>query len=440
MAVASLTLSFCIVPLIGSLGELLHFQLSSLHTAASLYLPLLFAIAMFMALNRDLGARLLEPKGLILLSFICGFWLISYFYERYSPGVRMTDYDYKRIWFFVQGVLLCGFAGILASEDPRRFIPLFLRYFCLLSTGAALIYTFSYRPGQQFDRLLGEKALGVGILAAFGMVACLAVLLMELESGHKLSYPALLTLIGAILIDVAAIILSATRGAALCCLVGVVIFTWMMRKSKFLLLSVVTVVALAICLISLARMYVPEGAMSRLLRQEDGFDLRSELTHTMIGVIARNPYGKTFGYEYTLLNMDYAHNTLLQYVGEASVLSIPAVVILLSGAILNLARHRAERQVQALALFGLPVLAESFSAGSAYDPLPWFLLFLVFSLRGERRTTVPHSHLAPAPQAAAPVSETLSPPLAPWQRGTRASAGHTRPRTGTPFDWSGSHR
>ena len=435
MTVASVVLVFAMPPLMGSLGELLHFQYSSLHTAASLYLPVLVAITGFWGRKRKRGVRLLELKSLILLGFICGFWLISYFYEMHSSAVvRLSDYDRKRLWFFVHGIFLCGLAGILAAQDEQRFVRLFLRYYCFVAALSSLLYCLSYRPGEQFQRWLGDVALLAGLVAGFGVVSCLSVVLIELQSGRRLSSPVLVAFMGAIGVDVAAILLSGTRGAVLCCGVGAAIFAWMMRKWRLMLPFLVIVAVLAFALVSLANIYVPEAtmSMSRLTRREDGLDLRYDLAYTMMDIIAQNPYGKIVGYEYTRLYMDYAHNMLLQYVGEAGLLAVPVLLVLLGGVLRNLVCFRADLHVRALGLFLLPVFAESFSAGAAYDPFPWFLLFFVFSLRGERRKPVPCLD----PRPAALLLETPNAPVARRQRGIIASAGRVPPRAGTVFDGS----
>ncbi len=377
-----LALSFCIGPLTASLSELLHFYYSSLYTAATMYLPLLFSLGVFVAINHKAGTPLLNAKGVILLGFVCGFWLINYLWETsHVSQSSLSVYDGKRIWFFVHGVLLSGLVGLSVLREPRRFIRCFLISFCIISTAASIAYLLTYRPGESFERLLGERALGAGLVGCYGVASCLSLLYLHMTDSSRFSGRLLVALTGAILIDIAAIALSATRGAMLCALASIVAFAWIARRSKALLPTVAFLILPFICLAPLAKPYMPEATMKRLMMKEHGFGLRFELSRTMLDLLVEHPCGRVLGYENTKLLMDYSHNAFLQYVGEAGLLQTgPALLILLYGVARNLVRHRADLHVRALALFGLPVLIESFSAGSAYDSLLWFLLFFLFSL------------------------------------------------------------
>jgi Ca2+/Na+ antiporter len=386
MGIVFAALSFSIHSFDALLSELLHIEYSSLHTAVSMYVPLLLSLSMFMLVPLDgrVGVWLFESRGFILLCFVCGFWLANYYWEVSSPSdVSLSDYDRKRIWFFVHGVLLSGLLGVVASRNPARFIQLFLPCFCAFALLSSFLYLLTYRPGEDFERLLGEKALGAGVLAAFGAASCFSLLLLKIEQGRRLSGGAVLALTAVILVDVCAIALSATRGAALCCLGAVAAFAWMIRRSRQLIFVGFLIVLLC-GVVSVGRKYLPEAAVNRIMMKEQGLDLRYDLASTVLGMIAENPYGRVLGYQDSNLQMDYSHNALLQYVAEAGLQSVPTLIILLGVMIWKLASCRSDRHVRALALFGLPVLAESFSAGSAYNSLLWFLLFFVFSL-GEAR-------------------------------------------------------
>lgn len=389
-AVTALVLSFCTSALNSSLSELLHFQYSSLYTAASIYLPVLLSLGIFLAVNRKMGAPLLDAKGVILLLFLCGFWLINYFHEiSHVPSSSLSDYDRKRIWFFVHGVLLSGLVGLHAPKDPGRFIRCFLTSFCIISTMTSLSYILTYRVGENFTRLLGERALGAGLVACFGVGSCLSLLFLHMAGSRRPSGRLLVALVGALLIHAAAIALSATRGAALSSLVSVIVFAWMARRSKPLLPTLAFLLLPFIGLVIFAKPYVPEATLRRLMMKEYGVGLRYELSRTMLDMLIEHPCGRVFGYENTRLAMNYSHNAFLQYIGEAGLLQmVPVMLVLLYGVVRSLIRHRADVHVQALALFGLPVLIESFSAGSAYDSLLWFCVFFVLSLRGDRERTM----------------------------------------------------
>lgn len=391
VAVASLALSFCMIAINSSLSELLGFQYSSLYTAVSMYLPALLALGVFLMANREAGVPLLDARGLILLIFLCGFWLVNYVQEshRLSSGA-LSEYDQKRIWFFVQGVLLSGLAGLHAPQDFRRFIRCFLISFSVLATAASLMYLLTYRPGDEFVRLLGERALGAGQIAGFGAASCLAVLYLHIAGSAGYSSRLCVVLTGATLINAAAVVLSATRGAALCTLVSAAMFVCMARQSKRLLAALAVLILPFVGLVMLAKPHVPDATIRRLTMSQHGFGLRYDLGSTMLNMIVEHPFGRVFGYSNSELGMEYSHNVLLQFIGEAGVLSTtPVLLVLLGGVIRKVVRHRAELHVRALGLFGVPVLLESFSAGSAYDPRLWFLIFFVFSLRDVRESTMP---------------------------------------------------
>lgn len=384
-AAALIALSSCIVVITGALSELFHFRYSSLHTAMSMYLPLLAALGILLVSTNEVRGRFPGTGSLAALSFLCGCWLVNYLLEiTLSSHPDPSDFDRKRIWFFVHGVLLSGLLGILASRKAGRFIRPFPGSFCIASTTASLLYLLSYRPSEAFTRLLGERALGAGTTAALGVASCLSLLLLEIEGSRRFSRLLVSALIAAIVVHVGAVVLSATRGAALCCLASVAVFAWMIRRSKCLLFLIVFLIFFSYGMVSLAGTYVPEAALNRLTMTEYGFDLRYELNATVLDMIAKYPGGRIFGYEKTGLRMDYAHNAVLQYVAEAGLQSLPALAVLFCVVISNLTSHRTELNVRALTLFGLPVFLESCSGGSAYNFLLWFLLFFAFSLRRDR--------------------------------------------------------
>ncbi len=384
-AAALIALSCCTVVITGSLSELFHFQFSSLHTAMLMYLPVLAVLGILLPSTTEIRGRFPEARGFVLLAFLCGCWLVNYLLEITSSScLDLSNYDRKRMWFFVHGVLLSGLLGILAARRAGRFIRPFLGFFCIASTTASLLYLLSYRPDATFTRLLGEKALGVGMTAAFGMASCFALLLLQVEGSSRFSRSAVLALIAAIIVDLAAVVLSATRGAALCCLASATVFVWMMRRSRFLPFLIVFLALFSYGMVGLVRTYVPEAALNRLTMGEYGFGLRYELSGAVLDMIAEHPGGRIFGYEKTGLGMDYSHNAVLQYIAEAGLQSLPALTVLFCVAIWNLTSYRAELHVRAMTLFGLPVLLESCSGGSAYNFLLWFLLFFAFSLKRDR--------------------------------------------------------
>jgi O-antigen ligase len=266
-----------------------------------------------------------------------------------------------------------------------------------------LAYLLTYRPGENFQRLLGDRGLGAGLTACFGAGSCLALLLLHVASRRALSGRLVVALIGAILIDIAAIVLSATRGAVLCSLAGVLVFAWMARRSRLLAPTLVLLILSFCCLVPLAKPYMPEAALDRLTTKEQSVDLRYDLARAMLGMVIEHPCGRVLGYENTKLSMDYSHNTFLQYVGEAGLLQTgPVLLILLYGVVRTLVRHRADLHVRALMLFGVPVLIESFSAGTAYDSLLWFLVFFIFSLREVPQHTTQSSYVMGSVDAPTP--------------------------------------
>jgi len=391
VAVEALALSFCIGAINVSLSDLFHFQLSSLHTAASMYLPLLLSLGILLALNYQMGAPLLDARGLILLGFLCGFWLINYFSEvGRMPSASLSEYDGKRLWLFVQGVLLSSLIGLHVPRDTGRFTRCFLTSFGILSTMSSLLYLLTYRSAGTFVRLLGERALGVGLVACFGAASCLALLFLHIVGSRRLSGRLRVALVGAISIHAVAIAMSATRGAALSAMASMILFVWMTRRSKAVLPILAFLILSFIGVIVFAKTYMPEATMRRLTMRQHGADLRYELTITMLDLIIERPSGRVFGYGNTRLSMEYSHNAVLQYIGEAGLLqTAPVMLLLLYGAVRNLIRHRADVYVQALGLFGLPILIESCSAGSAYESRFWFLVFFISCLRGKCVSAVP---------------------------------------------------
>ncbi|MGE5293711.1 MAG: O-antigen ligase family protein [Solirubrobacterales bacterium] len=385
-AAALIALACCIGAITSSLSELLHFRFSSLHTAMSMYLPVLAALGILLASAARTRGRLPQARSWVILVFFCGFWLVNYLFESVSLSQsNLSDFDRKRMWFFVQAVLLSGLLGTLAARRGEGFIRPFLGSLCLVSAMASVLYLLNYRPNATFTRLLGERALGSAMVASFGLASCLAMLLLGSEGDNRLSRSTFAMLIAAIVVNVAAVVLSATRGAALCCLASAAAFMWMMRRSKTLLFLIAALAVISYGMVHLARIYVPKATWNRLMMQQYGFNLRYELSSTILDMIASYPGGKIFGYDRTNLGMDYSHNAILQYIAEAGLQSLPALTVLFCIAIWNLISHRADLHVRAMALLGLPVLIESCSGGSAYNFLLWFLLFFTFSLRQERR-------------------------------------------------------
>jgi O-antigen ligase len=342
-----------------------------------MYAPLLLGIFCL-----GVGVRLHKSSSYVILPACCLagvaiLWFLNYINQR---GDQEPGFDEKRVWFFLHGFVLSGVAGIMAATERERFLRVFPWAFAAMSLVTSVAYMANYDPSKSFYRLLEDDGLNAGIHGSWGASACLYLLfdIWGKTSGARRSAAALL--LPCALLNITAALLSGTRGALISFGFSLILLVCIARR-KVLRLAFITVAML----ILVGGLYVtdllPEMTIARLSRvREKGLDDRQDVQATALRMLAANPRGKVFGYESSELSLAYCHNTFLQMLLEAGLLSLPCLGLLVCSAGRNLWMLRSIPETRFLIVVGANVFLESCSAGTGYDGTFWLFLFFGASL------------------------------------------------------------
>ena len=356
-----------------------------IYTAILMYIPITISIfCVYFSSNGSKYNRNIIENYILLLCLTIP-WLIVFLkdFGFTLNYLSLSTFDNKRIWFFIHGVVLSSIFAIGISRRPIVFIECFLLSFILFSLLISILYILSYDKSLSFYRLLGDKALVVGIFASFGISCCFGLLIL-LENKHVANGFSFLTAASIILIIlfVVSILFSGTRAALLGAILSFVAYVTLSNKRKNIILILIFLTVVGYFTGSIVFKIIPSATLERLtMLNEQGIDIRISLLKNMIQLIYENPYGKIFGYQFTKLDMDYSHNTLLQYIAEASIFSLFPLSILFFIATVKLIASLYQSHYKALLIFLLNVFFHSFSHGNAYNPFVWMSLFFLSSIQ-----------------------------------------------------------
>jgi hypothetical protein len=381
-----LSFSFPVILPIG--GRLLGLHHSSIHTALAMFLPLIALMPLIggtIILQRQ--KRSLYLMILLLFSItIC--WFANFLWE--IQHFQISEFDQKRIWFFIHGFLFPGLIGAIVSRRPIGFIQIFVPALVIMTAFSSLLYVMSYDFNLNFVRLLGEIGLGAAILASLGASACLSILILK-QYGRKNSYKIISSsMLILIALHCFAIVLSGTRAAIVTFALSLILFFTISNRKKVIVFSLFIVIFLSFFLYESINLVVPEATINRLYTfYEYGIEIRIKLLKGITQIITENPLGKVTGYEDSILGMAYSHNAIVQLIAEAGMFSIPALAAICIIGLKNAFAFRRVLHIKAFIIISANVLIQSLSAGGAYNSLLWFLLFFFASLRG--RKNVPYN-------------------------------------------------
>ncbi len=356
-------------------------------TALTMYVPLLLGTFCL-----GFGVRLHRSSSYVFLPACCLagiaiLWFLNYLSQR---GDMESGFDEKRVWFFLHGFVLSGVAGVMAATERERFLRVFPWAFAAMSLVTSVVYIANYDTSKSFYRLLEEDGLNAGIHGSWGASACLFLLfdIWGKTSGVR-RYAAALFLPCALL-NITAALLSGTRCALLSFAFSLILLVCISRR-KVLRLAFLS----AAMLILVGGLHVtdllPEATIARISKlRENGLDDRQDVQATALRMLAANPRGKVFGYESSELRLAYCHNTFLQMLLEAGLLSLPCLGLLVCSAGRNLWTLRSLPETGFLIVVGGNIFLESCSAGIGYDGTFWLFLFFGASLLrpAERWTSI----------------------------------------------------
>jgi hypothetical protein len=325
---------------------------------------------------------------LILLGItIC--WLANFIWE--TSFLQTSEFDKKRIWFFIHGFLFPGFIGIIVSRKYVVFIQKFVFGLVIVTGFSSLLYIMSYDFNLNFVRLLGEMGLVAGIKASLGASACLSILILQQNKITKSPILVSNCIVFIILLHCFAIIISGTRAAIVSFAASLMLFFTMSSRKKVIVLFIFIVIVLSLVLYDLINLLVPQATINRLgMFYEQGIEIRIRLLKAIAQVVSDNPLGKVTGYEDSVLGMTYSHNAIVQLIAEAGILSIPGMVVICIVGLKNVFAFRKDAHIRALIILSVNVFIQSLSSGSAYNPLFWFLLFFFASLQCQRNIFCRH--------------------------------------------------
>jgi hypothetical protein len=374
----SIALSFCGVSLIIALFNVLEIETKPIFTAFMLYVPMLTASAIMLMMPFRLGPRQQTPY--ILLCWVTLSWLLVYGYEDSVLGLtqfNVSEYDAKRLWFFLPNVLLAGFVGIQANRFGSRIVRPLLWNFSLIAGVASALYLANFRFEITATRLLDDSGVILGNIGCIGAIACLAQIATSKlnQEGRKKKIALWIIMLVCLLATVASSTRAAVLGFIFCLFLMPLIFRF--RNSLYAWFSIS--VFLWVCYI-FTLPYIDEspilGRLSNI--QEDGMDVRLILAKDIVRLIEENPFGKINGYVDSSLGFDYCHNTMLQYIAEAGFIQtiIPFLVLLIL-LLIKTVKLKETPEYQMVLLVFIGIFLNSVSSGSAYNTLLWFFLFFL---------------------------------------------------------------
>jgi hypothetical protein len=228
--------------------------------------------------------------------------------------------------------------------------------------------------------------LVAGIMASFGSSACLSMLILEKNKKNP-SKLVSLTMVVMIFIHFFSIILSGTRAAIIGFAVSLILYLAMAKQKKVKILLLFILFILSFFLYDFIDLLVPHETINRLgMFYDQGIEIRIRLLKGVAQIISENPLGKVTGYENSILGMAYSHNAIIQLIAEAGVLSIPALAAIFIISLKNTLALRQVVEIKAFFILFANVFMQSFSSGSAYNPLLWFWLFFCASLQCQRNS------------------------------------------------------
>ena len=378
-----LSFSFPIIMAIG--GRLIGLHHSSIHTALAMFLPL------FVLMPLIVGSIILQKQKrtiYLIILILCGIticWFANYFWE--TSYLQTSEFDKKRIWFFIHGFLFPAVIGAIASRKYIGFIEKFVLGLVIVTGFTSLLYVMSYDFNLNFIRLLGEMGLVAGIKASLGASACLSMLILQQNNKNTSSMLVSLGMVFVILLHCFAIIISGTRAAIFIFAASFMLFFTMSNRKKAIIFFLFIVIVIALFLSDFINYLVPQATINRLgMFYDQGIEIRVRLLRAITQIILENPLGKVTGYENSILGMPYSHNAIIQLIAEAGIPSIPALVSLFIIGLKNALAFRKVAHIRALIILSANVFMHSLSSGGAYNSLLWFLLFFFASLECKRNS------------------------------------------------------
>jgi hypothetical protein len=364
-------------------AHILNVNLSNIVTGLILYVPTLIALLILITVasrNRQGHRKYLVSCLLILLAVM---WLIVDMSTR-SLVLVQSDYDLKRPYYFVHGVLLAGFIGILASRRWRFFTEKFINWILVISTIECAIYLLIYHVNNNTERLGGATALQHSLVFTVGVSAAFCILY------EKARYPtgkrriSTYTIWALIVFLTVGIVFSGTRAALLGALASAGLFVLFLSGRRMLLTLAIAITA-SILTFYVAVHWIPQNVIERISHLEvGGIERRVELNNLAFQSLEAHPYGKTRGYINVLDGVDYAHDSALQMILEVGIFGIPVLGLLfLLAGIGWLKSVSARNYITGFMIIIFNIILQSFSSGDAYSEMFWFAICFLASLSGK---------------------------------------------------------
>ena len=269
-----------------------------------------------------------------------------------------------------------GLIGAIVSRKSIGFIQKFVPGLVIVTGFSSLLYIMSYDFNQNFVRLLGDTGLAAGITASLGASACLSLLILQQHEKTTSSMLVSFGMICIILLHCFAIIISGTRAAIITFTISLILYFTLSNRKKLVFFFLFIVIALSLFFYDYINFLIPQTTINRLgMFYDQGIEIRVRLLRAIILIISENPLGKVTGYEDSIIGMPYSHNAIIQLIAEAGLVSTPALIAISIIGLKNALVFRKVVHIRALIIISANVLIQSFSAGSAYNPL-----FMVFAL------------------------------------------------------------
>ncbi len=122
--------------------------------------------------------------GALLLMVLASLWLHNFLSEQITQisgpvlPAEITQFDYKRPYFFALGFCAAAMIGMLGSTPAGPLPPPFLKAMYGLALVLAGLYVVMDRGDADLARLGGDAGLGIGIFLSQGLVAGIALVVL----------------------------------------------------------------------------------------------------------------------------------------------------------------------------------------------------------------------------------------------------------------------
>lgn len=369
--------------------SIIGFQNLPQYTFLFMTIPsLIFIVRFFKKIHFKIKPMIIGQQA-IKVSVITAF-LIAYWYLIYFLGEPCEEYDLKRPLFFFSFFVLPLVSSLcfsylyyvkdgndLHTAVKNLFLSLFLFSCAIGITSPIAFFVGIQQAGHAMARYqISETfgALGVSLISLYGILSGIVLLKIDKPSVKKK-----LLIIGLIILLFVSILLSGSRMPLFLAIISILSVLYL-KRPNFLMLGIFLIlfyffVEDVIRSIDTYLPFIPDITMERFFDYKtSGVDVRIKLLKDSFQAIADYPFGRNTGLS-NLIGMEYSHNILVQAMLEFGLFA-GILCLGLVGVAFYKYLNNPKIEIKWMGYFLIILLFQAFSAGSLYQPLFWFFIFL----------------------------------------------------------------